>query len=322
MGDINIYHSWRPNKCASEGANMYHEAVVDTSWYYDNLIYMVNMVNKIVKTDDVVVDFGAGTGISALFLLKNSIKSFKIFLVDNSPSWLCKAYELLGDNPDIDFFILEKKGDGYLTLAETIGNERADIVISANTFHLIPNLNDTFKGIYDSLKKSGTLIIQSGNIIRKGRPEGVMMIDNTVENVHNIAIEIIKSNKKYSIYAENIEECIKKELSQRKMIFPDPRPVETYIDVLKSVGFECGGYQHKEIKVKYEDWKKFLRIKRVQAGILPEIGGKNPSKDDENIRDEIVTMAIDQLFGDMKKNNSIANHDYFTAEWIYIDAHK
>ena len=315
-------YSWRPNKLVSEGASMYHDAVVDASWYCDNLAYLMNVVNEVAKKDYVIVDFGAGTGISSLFLLKNCIKEFKLFLVDNSPSWLNKAYEILEGRYNVDFFILEKRDNSYSTLAQTIGREKADIVISANTFHLIPNLKDTFKGIYDSLKKRGVFIIQSGNIIREGRPQGLLMIDDTVEKIHNIAVDIIKSDKKYSTYAKNLDNAIRLQYAQRKMIFPDPRSVETYINALKSTGFKYSGYIHKEIKVKYSDWENFLKVKRIQAGILPEIGGKTPTDEEVEIRDSLITQAIYRLFSDMKKNNPMSDMDSFTAEWIYIKAQK
>ena len=205
---------------------------------------------------------------------------------------------------------------------QTIGKEKADIVISANTFHLVPALNGAFKGIYDSLKKNSFFIIQSGNIFRKGRSSEVLMIDDTVEKIHNIALDILRTDKKYFIYAKNLDKSIKEEYAQRKMIFPDPRPVETYIDVLKSVGFECDGYTYKEVRVKYTDWKNFLKVKRIQAGILPEIGGKNPTEEEIDIRDSVITQAIEQLFADMKKNNSKADENSFTAEWVYIKSFK
>ncbi|MFA6281848.1 MAG: methyltransferase domain-containing protein [Candidatus Omnitrophota bacterium] len=301
---------------------MYHNAVVNTSWYNDNLEYLTDMVKDIVKTNDIIVDFGAGTGVSSLVLLNSRIKDYKIFLVDNSPSWLSKAYEILKDRPNVDFFILEKKDGNYSTLAQTIGNGKANIVISANTFHLVPDLNVAFKGIYDSLQKKSTFIMQSGNITRKGRAAEVLMIDDTVEKIHNLAVDILKTDKKYSIYAKNLNKLIEEGYAQRKMIFPDPRPVEIYINALELSGFRCDGYTYKEVKVKYTDWKNFLKVKRIQAGILPEIGGKNPTEKEINIRDSVITQAIDQLFMDIKRNNSKADESSFTAEWVYIKSLK
>ena len=67
---------------------------------------------------------------------------------------------------------------------------------------------------------------------------------------------------------------------------------------------------------------KFLRIRRIQAGILPEIGGKNPSIIEENDRDAIITLAIEKYFNYLKKNNSLATKNYFVTERIYVKAEK
>lgn len=217
---------------------------------------------------------------------------------------------------------MEKEKERYATLAETVGDGLADHVISANTLHLIPNLKDTFKGINSALKVGGIFTFQSGNIIRSDRKNGVLLIDDTIRKIHEMALDIIRTDEKFSEYCKDLGRRIELEEGQRKFMFPDPRPLETYLEALKTAGFEYEEPQHKLIKIAYEDWLEFLRVKRLQAGILPEIGGRNPTAKEEHDRDELITRASMKLFKELEKNNPFADDKGFMAEWIYVSAVK
>lgn len=313
---------WRPDKPTSKGATAFHEAVYSSSWIKDVLYELVKIAHTRIDDDDIVVDFGAGTGTSALLLLKHIKKKIRLLLVDNSPSWLGKAYELLNDQPNVEFFLLEKKGDRYATLAETIGSEVVDHVISANTVHLIPDLKETFIGIYAALKQGGTFTFQTGNFTRKDRPEGALMIDDTVQSVHDIALDIVRKDPKFAIYKKGLDKRVKGEELQRKFVFPDPRPVNFYLETLKQAGLNCKSVQYIPVKIRYSDWLNFLRVKRLQAGILPEIGGKEPTEKEEEDRDSLITMAALKLFKDIETNNPLANDQLFIIECVYVAAFK
>jgi len=316
------YRPWQPNRPTSKGSTAYHDAVVNADYYMKNVDELADIMAPKIKEDEVVVDFGAGTGVSALRLLKKVKLSFKLYLVDNSAAWLGKAYEILSSNQNVKCFLLEKLKFRYTTLAEAIGEEAADHVISANTVHLIPNLEETFKGINESLKPAGSFTFQSGNITRPNREKGILMVDDTINRVHDLALDIVRTNNKFAGYREDLDKNIESEGTQRKFVFPEPRPEEFYINVLESCGFDCKQPHHKIIKIKYKDWLDFLRVKRLQAGILPEVGGKEPSSQEENDRDDIITMASKQLFKELQNENPFADDKCFTAEWVYFTAAK
>ncbi|MBW2976372.1 class I SAM-dependent methyltransferase [Candidatus Woesearchaeota archaeon] len=322
MNKTMLQPSWKPDKPVSRGATSYHNAVLNTSYYNENLNEMVRLISQKIKEKDVVVDFGAGTGISAIRTLEKLKDKIKLWLVDNSPAWLGKAYESLSSYPNVDFFVLEKKGEGCQTLSETLGEKSVDHVISANTVHLIPNLKETFKGIAEALKTNGSFIFNSGNIDRKGRPKGLLLIDSTVYRVHDIAIEIIRKNKKFAKYRAGLNKRIKSQLAQRKFIFPYPKPIKDYLKALKDAGFGCIEAYCKSIKIKYADWLDFLRVKRLQCGILPEIGGKNPTPEEEKDRDTIITEAAHKLFKELKTSNPLADNASYQGEWFYVSAIK
>jgi len=319
---IQILTPWIPTKPTSQGAIAYHEAVIDASWHIDNITKMIRLIKKTINTGDVVVDFGAGTGSSAIYLLKQIPCTFSLVLVDNSPSWLGHAYSLVHKNPQVTCLLLEKNEKGYKTLDDIIGENRAHQVIAANTVHLIPNIRDTFAGIYQALLPNGFFTLQSGNMKRKGRELGLMMIDDSVRRVHDHALFIIKTDKKYKQYAKDIDSREKETLLQRKFVFPDPRPLEYYIEELQACGFRNIKKSYTPIRVLYKDWLSFLRVRRLQAGILPEIGGKEPTKEQEHDRDEIIIQAAKLFFRELSEKNSFANKISFTAEWVYIQAQK
>ena len=183
--------SWHPDRPVSKGSTSYHNAVVNAPYYLENLDVLVDLVKPKIRDNETVVDFGAGTGVSAMHLLRKLKAKFNLYLVDNSAAWLGKAYEILSNYSNVKFFLLEKKEERYATLAETIGEKEADHVVCANTVHLIPELENTFKCINSAMKQKGTFTFQSGNIFRQDRKKGVLMVDDTIIRVHDIALDMI-----------------------------------------------------------------------------------------------------------------------------------
>lgn len=305
----------------SRGATAYHDAVISASWHVDNIAHLIAVVGKSVSPGHVVVDFGAGTGSSALYLQRYFPKKTKLVLVDNSASWLGHAYDLLRGHPDVACVLL-KDNDRYLFLDEVIGEGGADHVVCANTIHLMSNLSDTLGGIRRALKTGGTFSFQSGNIRRNDRDNGVLMIHNTVDRVHDIAIAIINTKKKYASYRKDLPARIEGSVGQRKFVFPDPKPVDYYRELLTAVGFRDILISYKRIRVKYADWLRFLRVRRLQAGILPEVGGKEATHKEEHDRDELIAEASGKLFRELQATNPLANRTSFCAEWVYVTTKK
>ena len=313
---------WNPDKPATKGATAFHEAVFNSTWIRDITYELANITSQNINDGDIVVDFGAGTGTSAIFLLEYIKKKYRLWLVDNSPSWLGKAYELLNNPPKVECFLLEKKDDRYATLAQTVGEEIVDHVISANTVHLIQDLEEAFNGVSAALKKNGTFTFETGNFIRENRPDGALMIDDTIKSVHDIAINTVRTNPEFADYRKDLDKRAEAEELQRRLVFPDPRPVEVYLKTLKAAGLNHQQTIYIPVKVRYDDWLNFLRVKRLQAGILQEIGGKEPSPKEEKDRDTLITEAALQLFKDLELNNSLADKECFTIDIVYITSFK
>lgn len=314
--------SWKPKKKGSDGARMYHNAVIKAEWNLDNLEILAQIFDRLDKEKKVIIDFGAGTGASSVYLKEHIKSTSELCLVDNSPSWLTVAYELLGECENVKFHIIGKQGEDYETLSDVIGNKVADVVVSANTFHLILDINSAISGIYDALRPEGYFLFQSGNIIREDRNEDLLMIDSTIEEIHTIAIDIIKNEDQFKEYRQDIDEQISQELGQRKMIFPTPRPISQYISAMEGVGFKNIDVTYKKIYVKYEEWKIFLGVNRIQAGILPEVGGRFPTDKELEDRITIIKLAVDKYFKELSNHNSLADENGFMAEWVYLQGEK
>ena len=319
---VHNHKSWKPDRPISKGATEFHDAVINASWNHDCLDEMISISEPGIKDEEIVVDYGAGTGTSSIRILEKLKRRIRLWLVDNSPAWLGKAYEFLGTRDNVDFFILGKNHDGFSTLSGTIGNNSVNHVLSANTMHLIPDLKETFKGIFDAIKKNGTFIFNSGNIIREGKPEGALMLDSTVYRVHDIAIDIIKHDSRFKNYKTGIYGRIESTLPQRKFVFHYPKDIKEYVNALKDSGFEQIKVYYKLIKVKYSDYLEFLRVRRLQAGMLPEIGNTEPTPEEEKDRDKLITAASLKFFKELEENNPLADHESFKGEWAFVSAVK
>lgn len=316
-----IRKKWIPDKSVSHGAQAYHETVIKSSWYDSNLKkFVLEFLD--LKHRDVVVDFGAGTGISSLYLYEHIDEDCELLLVDNSPSWLAKSYEIFSDKSNVSFFVLGKNCSGYEKLSDIIGVELVDAVLSANTVHLIEDLSSTFLGIYESLKLGGAFIFHSGNISRDNRDNDVLAIESSIEDIHSIAIEIIKTDKRFSKYVDSIDNLMISEYNQRKIIFPDSRTTEYYMDCLVKSGFKNIELKYFPVEVLYDDWRNFIKIKRIQSGVLPEIGGRNPNEEQQNDRNIILDMAMDEYIMNLWNNNHFATDEKFVVEWICMKAVK
>ncbi len=313
---------WFPIQPVSKGAAAYHKAVIHASWHVKNINELIRIIKPKIESDDVVVDFGAGTGASAVYFLQAFKSMCRFVLVDNSPSWLAKAYKLLHRRKNVSFLLLEKKKARYAFLDELVGKGKVNHVVSANTVHLIPNIDETFASIHRSLKRGGTFTFQSGNILSTKREPNVLMIEDSIDQIHDLGIDIVRHDETYTRYRKNLANKIREARAQRRFVFPNPRPIGFYVRALKNAGFGKPMITITHIQVTYKDWLAFVRVRRLQAGILPEVGGKNPSVREEKDRDRIIAVAAHAFFIHLQKENTLATRKSFIAQWIYVQAQK
>ena len=78
-----IQKKWTPEGPVSKGAEGYHNAVIDASWNVDNINELIAIIKPDINENDIVVDFGAGTGASAISILRQLDAKISLWLVDN-----------------------------------------------------------------------------------------------------------------------------------------------------------------------------------------------------------------------------------------------
>jgi hypothetical protein len=137
-----------------------------------------------------------------------------------------------------------------------------------------------------------------------------------------MALETVRVDPRFESYREDLDKNIETQGIQRKFVFPDPKPIEFYLKVLKESGFEHQAPLFTPVRIMYDDWLNFLRVKRLQAGILPEIGGKESSPKAEQDRDTLITESALKLFKNLKANNPLANDEGFIIDCVHVLSRK
>ena len=79
--------SWKPDRPTSSGATAFHNAVINASWLHDCVDKLTEFVAPRIRENDILVDFGAGTGTSSARILKKFDNKIRLWLLGKSPAW-------------------------------------------------------------------------------------------------------------------------------------------------------------------------------------------------------------------------------------------
>lgn len=97
-----------------------------------------------------VLDYGTGTGLAAIELLKALRErgldrefelrdvTFELHLADLPSGWFAMGYELLKDCPGVHFHSLQSADGGFRDLLDVTGGHTMAVVMASMVFHLIP----------------------------------------------------------------------------------------------------------------------------------------------------------------------------------------
>ncbi len=165
------------------------------------------------------------------------------------------------------------------------------------------------------LRPWGRVFIQSGNIKSLDLPDDEWIIDETVEAIHRQAVAIVREDDAFRRYRPALEEAeymSAHDVLRRKYFLP-VRPLDHYLDSLRSEGFEVTGVQHRRIPARVSEWFDFLSV--YHEGALGWIGGAEKTAgvpaSEEVIGDRlsIMRLAMREVFHDAFE---------FGASWTYI----
>lgn len=298
-----------------------YDSVENHGWY-SNLDSTVDQVGEYARRGDVLIDYSGGTGILAKRLLDRlGDREVGIAIVDSSPKFLRLALEKFRNEERMAFRHIRYIRDERRleSIDEALGPEMCqrgvDGIISTNAVHLYFNLAETLEAWRKVIRPSGRVFIQSGNIGNPELPDDQWIIDETVEVIHRQALEIVAEDDSWAGYRKQAadEEFMKAHDELRRKYFLPVRPLEFYLETLRSAGFEVMAVKHERIPARVTEWYDFLAV--YHEGVLGWVGGAEkvvgaPAPQavvDDRL--ELMRLAMDRVFSDAFE---------FGASWTYI----
>lgn len=293
---------------------------VERHGWYDNLDVTVDELSRLLRDDDLLVDYSGGTGILIGRLLdKLPQRRFGVVNVDSSPKFLRLCLDKYRSEPRVAFrllrFLKEAKRLQYLdeVVPELVG--KVDAIVSANAIHLYYDLHETLVAWRRTLKPTGRVLIQSGNIIHPS-PRG-MIIDDTVNAIHEEAKVMVATEDRYRDYRASLadEARMSAHDAVRTKFFLPPRPLSYYETELSDAGFVVESVRTQRIVAKTDEWLEFLKV--YHEGVLGWVGGTTRVEGAEPtanaVRDRLALME-DALKRVLEQRRE------FDASWTYITA--
>jgi len=308
-----------------EALALKYDTVQNHGWYR-NLDRTVADLAAHLGPGDILLDYSGGTGILASRLLEEvPERSFGMLVVDSSPKFLRVSLEKLGGQERVAFRLIRYLKDERRlqrldeVLDRSLLERGVAAIVSTNAIHLYYGLEDTVASWHALLRPQGRLFVQSGNIGHSSLPSGAWIIDDTVEAIHQAAVDIVRANDAYSQYRpslENHDRLAAYEALRRRFFLP-VRPLEHYLSVLQTAGFRIHEVVHLPIEARVDQWYEFLST--YHEGVLGWIGGsarvEGVTPPDSAVQDRLRVLgeSMTRVF---------CGRPTFEAVWTYINAQR
>ena len=314
---------WEPIDISEEelaDGDAYHNALYhngDTrnpaEWHKISVEKLIDLAIPHIKDGALIVDYGCGTGGSAIELLKTlDMRGLEVelVLIDPLVSWFSKAREILGERDNVHFELsVQTDNSGkrsFRRLEEMLSGRKANLIISSSTLHLIPEktIGDLMIQFANSLDEDGVLIWDSGDLESDLRPENSALLHDPYRHVREILRE---DNMRSSRLSEMSVADREKHERRLDRIFPSPTHLQVILDALGDVGFSI---EVSDLVVDFSngDAERFILVPRLAEIAAPLLKGKERSIAIKSaLRDSLELIA----------NNGRGTGTHYRSHWVY-----
>ncbi len=314
---------WEPSGLSDaevEDGEAYHRALYHSgdinqpaNWHKESVDPLIEEAMENISEGSLVVDYGTGTGGSAIELLKKLDEegvTIDLVLIDPLVSWFAKAREILGHREGVQFELsISEDETGQITfrrLEEMLEGRKADVIISSSTLHLVPAkaMDDLAIQFASSLSDDGVLIWDSGDLESDFRPINSALLHDPYRAVR----EILRDNsQRIEIMSGLSNEEANKSEKRLDRIFPLPFPVEVIIDSMRDAGFTTQ-ISEKIVEFEKDDAERFVLVPRLAEIAAPLMKGE---KRDDEIK-KALKLSLGRIADDGKGTDSS-----YRSHWIY-----
>ena len=294
---------------------LYHEGSLEkpADWHKESVEKLVSLALPHIRQGSLVVDYGSGTGGSAIELLKQLDEkgvSIELVMVDPLVSWFSKARSLMGDRQGVHFELsVERDENGmvfFRNLEEILGGRKADVIISSSTLHLVPAraMEDLSRQFASCLTSGGVLVWDSGDLESDFRPGNCALLHDPYRSVREILRD---DSDRVKILSRMSKMDVEKSERRLDRIFPSPIPVEIILDAMSEAGFSTE-VAEKVVNFSHEDAERFILVPRLAEIAAPLLEGEE--------REDAIRKALKSSLSNME-NRGEGTNSYYRSHWIY-----
>ena len=294
---------------------LYHEGDTDrpVKWHKNSADKLIEIASPHIENGSLVVDYGSGTGGSAIELLKCLDErgvEVELVLIDPLKSWFSKARGLLGERDGVHFELSTERGvsgrNSFRRLEDIMEGRKADVIISSSTLHLIPakTIGDLALQFAGSIKEDGAFIWSSGDLESDLMPENSVLIHDPYRAVREFLRHDGIRSARLSEMADDEKEFHERRLDR---IFPNPMSIEVVLEALSGAGFSSD-LQGKVVPFSREDAENFVLVPRLAEIASPLHLGEE--------RDNAIRGALDTALGSIADEGR-GNYDEYRSHWVF-----
>ncbi len=309
--------SWKPDGLSTaeiEDGEAYHSVlyhdrngIYPRNWHAHCIEPLINPIIPLLEDGMTILDYGSGTGGSALELLRTAERkgvSIRIVMVDALPSWFSKSHNLFGNLENVRLYISTiADGNGgvrFRPLQQIIGGNKVDMVVSASTLHLIPPQArpTAFEQISEVLSIGGVFAWSSGDLSPDNGKQ-----ENLLHDPFRETGKLILEDPEYLDLLGRRSKIIQNADS----IYPGPNAAHFVIREIAESGL-FGNVEIVHQKISLSEAKRFATVPR-----LSQIAAAVKDFDE---RRRLITQKLELVFKKFRERGRAGNSS-FSSLWHY-----